>query len=575
MISNIEIKNCASFSPEGVTIEDLKKVNFIYGANGSGKTTISNVIADISKYKESRIDWKNDREIQTFVYNRNFVDDNFSDNSSLKGVFTLGKDEKDTKDTIATKKTEIAKLQENIEINMKKIEGNEDSKKEKENQLESYCWNIYSKLKNDFKTAFKGSSQKKNFKDKCKLQVNNTSDLLELDKLKEKSKRIYDSSTETKEEVLKIDFKDIKEIESNSIWTTKIIGKKDVEIASMIEKLDNSDWVKQGRIYFKKNDGACPFCQQSAERLKSLLSEYFDETYLKQIKELKQQQSNYLSTTDNIVSQIETLIQSENTDIDNIRLKELLDLLTSKIDKNKLNISSKIKEPSSEIIIAELAEEQDLIDALIEKANDEIKLHNDTVKNITKEKNNLKNEIWRYVYEEIHLHYDDYKKENEIFNKAIDGLKKSTDNNTTKKDNLTEDITKLEHKNTGVKQTKTEINALLKRVGFTSFKLIEATEEKGSYQIVRQNGDRVERTLSEGEKTFITFLYFYHWLKGSFDKESITIDRVIVFDDPISSLDSDVLFIVSYLIRELINKIRKNSDNIKQIIILTHNVRPR
>jgi wobble nucleotide-excising tRNase len=347
---------------------------------------------------------------------------------------------------------------------------------------------------------------------------------------------------------------------------------KDVEIASMIEKLDNSDWVKQGRIYFKKNDGACPFCQQSAERLKSLLSEYFDETYLKQIKELKQQQSNYLSTTDNIVSQIETLIQSENTDIDNIRLKELLDLLTSKIDKNKLNISSKIKEPSSEIIIAELAEEQDLIDALIEKANDEIKLHNDTVKNITKEKNNLKNEIWRYVYEEIHLHYDDYKKENEIFNKAIDGLKKSTDNNTTKKDNLTEDITKLEHKNTGVKQTKTEINALLKRVGFTSFKLIEATEEKGSYQIVRQNGDRVERTLSEGEKTFITFLYFYHWLKGSFDKESITIDRVIVFDDPISSLDSDVLFIVSYLIRELINKIRKNSDNIKQIIILTHNV---
>jgi wobble nucleotide-excising tRNase len=81
-----------------------------------------------------------------------------------------------------------------------------------------------------------------------------------------------------------------------------------------------------------------------------------------------------------------------------------LDLLTSKIDKNKLNISSKIKEPSSVIIIAESEEEQGLINALIEKENDEIKLHNDTVKNITKEKDNLKNEIWRYVYEEIYLH---------------------------------------------------------------------------------------------------------------------------------------------------------------------------
>jgi wobble nucleotide-excising tRNase len=519
------------------------------------------------------MDWENNTEIQTCVYNRNFVDDNFSDNSSLKGVFTLGKDEKDTKDIIATKKTEIAKLQEKIETSMKQIKAKEDSKKENEDKLEKHCWSIHAKLKSDFKTAFQGSSYKKTFKETCKLQVNNTSDLLELDKLKEKSKRIYNSSTETKEEVLKIDFKDIKEIGSNSIWKTKIIGNEDVDIASMIEKLDNSDWVKQGRIYFQKNDGNCPFCQQSAlSNFENLLSEYFNETYLKQIEELEEQQSDYLSTTNHIVSQIETLIQSENTDIDNIRLKELLDLLTSKIDKNKLNISSKIKEPSSVIIIAESEEEQGLINALIEKENDEIKLHNDTVKNITKEKDNLKNEIWRYVYEEIYLHYDDYKKENETFDKAIDGLKKSTDNNTTKKYNLIEDITELEHKNTGVEQTKTEINALLKRVGFTSFKLIEATEEKGSYQIVRQNGDRVERTLSEGEKTFITFLYFYHWLKGSFDKASITIDRVIVFDDPISSLDSDVLFIVSYLIRELINKIRKNSDNIKQIIILTHNV---
>jgi len=45
MITSLNIKNVATCDPEkGVQINDLKKVNFIYGANGSGKTTISNFI---------------------------------------------------------------------------------------------------------------------------------------------------------------------------------------------------------------------------------------------------------------------------------------------------------------------------------------------------------------------------------------------------------------------------------------------------------------------------------------------------------------------------------------------------
>nr|WP_309144711.1 AAA family ATPase [Bacillus sp. EB600] len=79
--------------------------------------------------------------------------------------------------------------------------------------------------------------------------------------------------------------------------------------------------------------------------------------------------------------------------------------------------------------------------------------------------------------------------------------------------------------------------------------------------------------MSEGEKTFITFLYFYHLIKGSNSTKQITVDKVIVIDDPISSLDSDILFIVSCLIRKLIDEIREDKHtNNKQLIILTHNV---
>jgi wobble nucleotide-excising tRNase len=574
MINKIEIKNCASFDAEnGVEINDLKEINFIYGANGSGKTTISNAIADILKYPQSNIDWKDNTEIKTFVYNRTFVDENFARSRNLKGVFTLGKAEKDTKDEIDTKKAEIDKLKTKIINNTEQIQKKNDEKEENEKQFETDCWAIFSKLKNDFKAAFQGCSRKNTFKEECKTQIDNSSDLLKFDKLKEKAERIYKGSTETKNDIVQIDFKNIEDIENHNIWETKIIGKKDVDIAAMIEKLDNSDWVKQGRIHFENNNAVCPFCQQpTPPNFENLLSEYFNETYLKQIEELEQQQSNYLSKTDDIILQISTLISLENKDIDNIRLEELKELLKSKIDNNNSRIKGKIKEPSSTIILDKLKDEQDLINTLVQKANDEIKLHNDTVKNITREKSKLTNEVWRYVVEQIRTNYQTYKTKNTTLTKTIKGLEKSKKDNTDRKDSLIKEITELEKQNTGIEHTKTGINNLLDKFGFTNFKLVEATEEKGSYQIVRPNGESVKRTLSEGEKTFITFLYFYHWLKGGFNQELITVDRIAVFDDPISSLDSDVLFIVSHLIRKLINEVRNKPGNIKQIIILTHNV---
>lgn len=116
-----------------------------------------------------------------------------------------------------------------------------------------------------------------------------------------------------------------------------------------------------------------------------------------------------------------------------------------------------------------------------------------------------------------------------------------------------------------------EINKLLKSYGFTNFYLTES-EEKGFYKIVRDNGEDANETLSEGEKTFITFLYFYQLINGSNDQSKINTPRIIVIDDPISSLDSNVLFIVSSLINGLKKKIRNNDSKFKQLLIFTHNV---
>lgn len=132
-------------------------------------------------------------------------------------------------------------------------------------------------------------------------------------------------------------------------------------------------------------------------------------------------------------------------------------------------------------------------------------------------------------------------------------------------------IIELEKATTSIQPTIDAINAMLKKFGFDGFSLA-MTVDNHHYKLIRPDGTEAKDTLSEGERTFITFLYFYHLLKGSNSVNAITGNRVVVFDDPISSLDSYILFIVSSLIRDLFDDVRSSSGYIKQIFVFTHNV---
>lgn len=47
------------------TILELSKSNFVYGANGSGKTTISRIIATPSSYSSCTINWQSGIPLKT------------------------------------------------------------------------------------------------------------------------------------------------------------------------------------------------------------------------------------------------------------------------------------------------------------------------------------------------------------------------------------------------------------------------------------------------------------------------------------------------------------------------------
>ena len=77
MIESIQIQNQASYGSPYETLSGLSKFNFIYGSNGSGKTTISRIIANESAFPGCRLVWLGNISLDPLVYNRDFVENNF------------------------------------------------------------------------------------------------------------------------------------------------------------------------------------------------------------------------------------------------------------------------------------------------------------------------------------------------------------------------------------------------------------------------------------------------------------------------------------------------------------------
>jgi wobble nucleotide-excising tRNase len=110
-------------------------------------------------------------------------------------------------------------------------------------------------------------------------------------------------------------------------------------------------------------------------------------------------------------------------------------------------------------------------------------------------------------------------------------------------------------------------------MGFNRFHLETTDSVIGGYQIVRNDGSLAVDSLSEGEKSFICFTYFWESLRGSSSSGNQPENVVAVIDDPISSLDSDTLFMVAAYVRTSAQDIESDiGANIRQLIVLTHNV---
>jgi wobble nucleotide-excising tRNase len=581
VIESITINSEASFKGPPETLPGLSLLNYFFGSNGSGKTTISRIIANESKFPACKVDWKGRTKLEPLVYNHDFIEKNFLQPTELKGIFTLGEKQIETLEKIASAKREaddirrkIETLDQGLESSDGRTAGKKDELKALELKITNRCWTQKLKYDVKFKAAFEGyRNNSDKFKGKVLLeQSTNTATLLTLSELEKKAETLYGTDPSTETLILVVDLDKILSYETAPILKKRVIGKADVDIAGMIKRLDNSDWVREGRTYYNANQKMCPFCQQETnDSFAKSLNEYFDETFVEDNKAIEDLATNYSTESTLLQQKISTIIATPSKFLDIEKLKTEKELLDTKITLNNQRITHKKREPSQVIDLEPLRNVLLTIKSLIDDANTQVDEHNKIVSNLKIEHKTLTTQVWRFVLDELKTDLAEFESAKDDLNKAITSMTEKLQKAKEEKKKKEIEIQELEKQTTSIQPTIDASNALLSSFGFQGFKLAMASNGS-SYKLVRPDGTDAKATLSEGEKTFVTFLYFYHLLKGSESESGMTSDRIVVFDDPVSSLDSDILFIVSSLIKGLFEEVLSNKGTIKQIFVLTHNV---
>jgi wobble nucleotide-excising tRNase len=563
----------ATFTGEDSTINGLNTINFFFGGNGTGKTSIGRVIAEPDKYPGAAVLWNDGQQLETLVYNRDFIDRNLMP-SEIPGVFTLGDDAIQLKEQIAAKRVEIDGLKE--ELDKHNVTLNE-KKQEKDTCYKSFmseAFPVKDEYYDKYRDALKGHIKSKDAFATHVLEQydNNNAEHIDQTELQRKARVLFSDARERVNALTVLEFDTLIIIESNTLLQKVIVGRNDVDIARLIDKLDNSDWVRKGTEYLDDSEEKCPFCQQPlAHDFRSEIAKFFDDSYEADCASLDQLAKSYHEAAERMKSQLQDLAQTNSAFVDSAVLKLQVDNCIATINNNNTQVNNKCKNPSQTIVLTSIQSAAESITRTLREANERINEHNALIDNNKNEKDLLIAQVWRSITERLSASIKTYRVDGENLDKAITSLGNQIAEKSAELQTVEAALRELEARTTCINPTADRINEMLGRFSFTGFTL-ETSEDEKAYRLVRDNRQAVEDTLSEGEKCFVSFLYFYYLLEGSKEASGTMSDRVVVIDDPVSSLDADIIYVVSSLTRQLCEKAKNDKHNIKQVFILTHNV---
>lgn len=549
-------------------------INFIYGKNGTGKSTIADLIrtntgisaTDISNY-------------EILVYDNNFINNNIKENSTLPGVFSLSEGNIKITEKVAKLSEELDELREKYKEIRDSISKKNTTLLTLKNTLESSCWDSTTDTRNSFAAALSGKRGRKSvFTEKLLTIIEpQKQDLTELQNLYNTA---FDKDSTTYPFCQEGNMKPIQELKGMELLKQPILSSGDTPFAKFIQSLGATDWVKKGHdTYSRKAKGHCPYCNQTLPQdFEDQLAACFDEGYQSDINSIKDLKEKYNTETNKLLTTFNNNLETKFPYIDLTSYKEQLELLKKTIQLNEKLLEDKLDKPSSQVQLHDISALVNNLNSLVEDFNKAIKSNNYIIASLKEKQKECQERVWQHLAFQVRKELSEYHSRKEQIDDEILALEKEQSEVKNRGLSLSAKITQLNSQVVNIDSTMESINKELLDSGFQGFHLQKDKKDSTMYDIIRDDGSPA-RKLSEGERNFIAFLYFYHKVRGREHADSEFKDRIVVIDDPVSSMDSSSLFVVSAIIREMISICYNNGSAskpgaphyIRQIFVLTHN----
>lgn len=581
---------------------ELSKTNIIYAENGAGKTTLSDIFRSLrdnnSKIIKARKTIKDtgsqEIKILTDSGGKTFKENNWDNilrDIEIFDIFFVNENIYSGFEVSSAHKKKLHKFIVGAEgvkliegISALKTEIEEENKKLGEIELKvlQYLKNVYSlegfiSLKEDTEIDKKILEKEKEIKTaRAYEEIKNKDLLIRLNLIQ-----------------LPIDLTKLRTILQKSIATisSEYLQKVEIRKKELGMGSESEDWLEKGHWHIKNN--ICPFCLQNLDKAKEIIEAY-NQYFNKEYKDLKENILGLMSDIRKInilaeIGSIEREVLKNNRLFDfwknHIRAKlfegnifsDKLEIVQKFNDLIKL-VESKNKTPL-EIVEIKVIDE---FEALLKYFNDQITNYNETIDFCNSEIQALKAKTHVDLLN-LNTELSKLEVQKQRSDKETKGLCVECNQQNSKINKLNrekeEKQKQLNEFISGVfKKYGEKINDYLRKFG-TEFEIVET---KGGSYVGRSKDPMVEYkltlsgqeilfeddginpcfkyTVSEGDKSSLSFAFFL----AKLDLDPNLSDKIIIFDDPLSSLDSNRRTATT-------QQLQRINGSAKQIIILTHN----
>lgn len=538
-------------------LDNLKRKNFIYGKNGAGKSSITEVIR--AQYGETH----DVRIFQGF--------NSVAENERFDAI-SLGIENAELQPQIeaVNKKIDDIKLQiqETDDENLyKRFRHAESELSNYQTARKHFYSSSASELKNSYTGLTGANYTTRNFQNDIPNSLElNDGEVKRLENLKNQ-----DALRQVIEQ--QVAFEDLGKYltATNDILTTELIP----SIILKFKSNQEANWAREG-LHYHEAGSTCAFCgnEVSEERLENLNS-FFDD----QIKKFEDRINSAITKISH-AKQVAKATKKIEKKFFYPQFHEKIQTINLEINEyvaeyvNFLNIlEEQLLERRSNLFTTKL----EIVDTIPEAIDPTIAQYKKLCEESNKFSANLNIEK-QQARERLRLNlvakklkdfdHNNFVTEGKVLEEKYTRIKREFDEKQLELDNLEKELNSLLSRSVDESVAAERINKYLRGLGEQSFQLILVEgEQKGQYAVQDMQGNkRSISTLSTGEKNIVAFLWFMLDLENP-DKLTEK-QRIIVFDDPMNSNDDTT----QYLIIVSIQKLLKNLNDTDQVFILTHNI---